>query len=715
SDTAATAEFLISKGNGENEVIAFNFGDEHIDLQRISVFDSSVARSRLAKEEELGFQPAGFDVFDELIRVIGLISQKLDAVVASRTKPNKFHQLFINPGRIADQLNRLTARSNLADLRKDAVFGPAEQNRFDEVERQEKELSAKSPIETLKALAAAKANIQRLQKKIAELAGQLGEDTCTKARAMLDEQREATATASKAGAETVKHPNLTKIGTNAWDVFVDASRKLGQAESDHYPAEGNPCILCHRPLDEPSATLIKRMWGYLDADARKHALAADVKINTYTGELQKLGLTLLPEESHARAELSKIVPDLLALLDGVSKTLTERRNSFIHALESGQTEHLPAGDLSLPVEELAKALEAIETQETALENGKFDEEILKLKAEHIDLRQRQILIQNIEEVVEFVKNLVWLEKAVKSKPNPRFVTEKQKSLFQSLIEGAYKSRLEEECLKLDCTLPIEFKARGTVGKTLRGLKAKGGYKPEDIFSEGEQRALAIADFLTETSLNPSSAAIVFDDPVTSMDHRRKERIAARLAEEASSRQVIVFTHDLVFLSKLLDATESNGVDAICHTVDWHNSLPGYVINNESPANPQAYRNTNRAKEFLARAKITAGREKVDYIRQGAGALRKTIEEAVINYLFKGVVRRWNEEVRLGRVSAINWSDEIANEVESLLDGTSRLIEGHSNSDEYTGGMPDVPELEGLIEGVEKFIKKVKPERVKTIK
>jgi hypothetical protein len=40
--------------------------------------------------------------------------------------------------------------------------------------------------------------------------------------------------------------------------------------------------------------------------------------------------------------------------------------------------------------------------------------------------------------------------------------------------------------------------------------------------------------------------IVFDDPVSSLDHMRREQIARRLAREAKVRQVNVFTHDLAF-------------------------------------------------------------------------------------------------------------------------------------------------------------------------
>ena len=81
------------------------------------------------------------------------------------------------------------------------------------------------------------------------------------------------------------------------------------------------------------------------------------------------------------------------------------------------------------------------------------------------------------------------------------------------------------------------------------MQAAAGAKLEDILSEGEQRAIAIGSFLAR-ALAGHSGEIVFDDPVSSLDHQRKGTIAKRLAEEAKSRQVIVFTHDIVFLSML---------------------------------------------------------------------------------------------------------------------------------------------------------------------
>jgi hypothetical protein len=161
---------------------------------------------------------------------------------------------------------------------------------------------------------------------------------------------------------------------------------------------------------------------------------------------------------------------------------------------------------------------------------------------------------------------------------------------------------------------------------------------------------------------------------------------------------------------LSDFSEAAEISCVGHWVERQGGVPGFVNIDETPANARIYRKTSKAKEFLTRARKTAGRERVDLVRSGVGALRHTIEEVVVYHLFKDTVRRWNEQIRLGCIGKINWSNEIADEVVALQDDTSRLLEGHSNSDEFSGGMPDLDELEKLIARVDKLIDVAKVER-----
>src|SRR6516164_4525910 len=87
------------------------------------------------------------------------------------------------------------------------------------------------------------------------------------------------------------------------------------------------------------------------------------------------------------------------------------------------------------------------------------------------------------------------------------------------------------------------------------LLARPDAKVAEVLSEGEQTCVAIAAFLAELATAPHNSALVFDDPITSLDHKWRHKVAARLATESAVRQVIVFTHDLIFLNDIEDAAK----------------------------------------------------------------------------------------------------------------------------------------------------------------
>ena len=99
----------------------------------------------------------------------------------------------------------------------------------------------------------------------------------------------------------------------------------------------------------------------------------------------------------------------------------------------------------------------------------------------------------------------------------------------------------------------------------------------EILSEGEQRAIAIGSFLAELRTGNHDGAIVFDDPVSSLDHFRRQNVARRLADLAKARQVIVFTHDSSFLGELCDLIESNKIDHTIHHLEWEGAHSGKVV------------------------------------------------------------------------------------------------------------------------------------------
>ncbi|RWP01364.1 MAG: hypothetical protein EOQ98_06655 [Mesorhizobium sp.] len=698
----ASADIMIRRGQGQDETLSATHGTEHPVLRRVSVFDSAIATVHLAQETPLGFQPAGFDVFDEVVRVIEAISKRLDDDIAKRRSENKFVNIFIGESAIKTDIGNLTKDTDAAALRKLAVYGETEAQRLAEIDTQIAELKSKSPADLIKQRKDAKKDIDDLKKRAAGLPHELGDDACNAYEEQVNALRLKIAAAMAASLGGVGSADLKKTGSNTWETFAKSARQLGREEKESYPQTGDPCLLCHRPLDEPSASLIKRFWSFFDDEARVAAEKANAALDATVERLKKLDLLLLPAEGRMRADLVKVVPALVRTIDEFAAQLATRRDQIVAYLER-RSESLLEGNIAAPGAAIDACRQTLDNEINHLNENSVEAALLARQAEHILLRHRQVLSQNIEDVCAYVDSQKWIDKAATTKRSltTRFVTEKQKDLFQTLIEGNYKDRLKQECSELDAVLPIEFKARGSAGKTMRGLQMQGGHKPNEILSEGEQRAVALADFLTEVNLNPSSAGIVLDDPVTSLDHRRKRKIAERLAREAKVRQVIVFTHDLVFLSKLMDVAKENNVELSTHWVDrGSDNAPGHVKLDECPAGSDAYKTPQRAKESLAKARKAIGQTRVDNVRAGASALRQTLEEIIIRDVFKGTVKRWDEQVKIGNLKDIAWTNEVVDEICLLQEDISRLIDAHSTSDEFGGGMPEPGDLEKLIARVD---------------
>ena len=79
-----------------------------------------------------------------------------------------------------------------------------------------------------------------------------------------------------------------------------------------------------------------------------------------------------------------------------------------------------------------------------------------------------------------------------------------------------------------------------------------------VFSEGEKTALGLAAFFAEASLDSSKSALILDDPVSSLDHVRRELVARRLIDLSVDRQIIVFTHDVSFVVDLKQEARGKG-------------------------------------------------------------------------------------------------------------------------------------------------------------
>ena len=75
--------------------------------------------------------------------------------------------------------------------------------------------------------------------------------------------------------------------------------------------------------------------------------------------------------------------------------------------------------------------------------------------------------------------------------------------------------------------------RGNLYHKMVLTRAPGVELPK-VVSEGEARCLSIAAFFAELSTTEYPSAILFDDPVSSLDYKWRSSVASRLVQEAKN-------------------------------------------------------------------------------------------------------------------------------------------------------------------------------------
>src|SRR5690606_38950585 len=130
--------------------------------------------------------------------------------------------------------------------------------------------------------------------------------------------------------------------------------------------------------------------------------------------------------------------------------------------------------------------------------------------------------------------------------NTTQITRKAKEAFSSIVEQSYVTNFNNFCDQLKVN-KVNIKLIPQRGQTHRNKYiVNEGYKVTDIMSEGEQKAIAMAEFATDLTIRRNYNTVLFDDPVNSLDYKRSELFAKLIYKLSKERQVIVFTHNVMF-------------------------------------------------------------------------------------------------------------------------------------------------------------------------
>ncbi len=232
---------------------------------------------------------------------------------------------------------------------------------------------------------------------------------------------------------------------------------------------------------------------------------------------------------------------------------------------------------------------------------------------------------------------------------------------------------------------------GRQGQVTR-RKLVASFKPNQVLSEGEQKALALADFLAEVTSVPASSPVVFDDPITSMDYRRIHEVCDRIVALAGDHQIIVFTHNIWFAAELLGKADKKNWKY--YDIRLEGGEAGVITAASHPRVDTIAQVSAAVKSLIDAAEKQVGEIRAALVEKGYEKLRGLCEIVVENEMLKGVVQRYAPNVMMTKLEKINVArlQESVAAIMPVFEKSCRYIASHSQPPETQGIRPTLDEL-----------------------
>ena len=686
-----TAEIVIDDGTGDFAV-QWTPGMAAVpQLMQVSVFDTTSAQLYVDEGNQIRFLPFGLALLHRLNAVCLDFKAKLEAERAAEVggKVGLTSVTFqIQRDTEAQRFNKTLDKDTTdAEIDSTASFEPADQERLE---------SVSSILSSGAARVADLGALARWTREIArecETSGSaLSDESLAGLSALKSAAMEARKAAEIAADRLFSDEPLPGVGSDTWRTLWRAARDFSIAEA--YPGREFPvtdlegtaasCVLCQQPLLKVGAARMLRFQKYMDDALDRVATAAEKSVADAGSSV--------PALPHLRAgDFADHLQQLRGREPGLADTLAEFQRGIVARREeatarlAGQ-DGKPVPGIASPHAGLDALAEKIEGECKALRAAEDLQERQKLEAEKAELEDRKHLAPERDKLVarrDLLKADAAYEKAL-ADVQTKGITQRANELMDKHLTAAVQAHFDTERDHLDI-------AHLKVGLTRKSGQTKAEFEvdpqstiakvPSDILSEGEQRALALAGFLTEVALTDGSGPIVVDDPVSSLDRDRGRRVAERLADEATRRQVVVFTHDIIFFNELCLAAEGQGIEPVTTALFSDKKSAGRI----DPAG-MSWKGLAVSKRigiiknsFAPIAKLHAS-SPADYefqVKNLYGRVRDTYERVIEEVIFHDIVRRGSDEVQTLKLRYVSLSDALA----------IRFYEGMSNANTHSHDNP----------------------------
>lgn len=692
---------------GPRARIAFQIGDKNDEfawtsevgiepLNRIAVFDSRSAQLHVDGDLNFQYTPGELALFKFVHQGVEAVKAALDKEVTDKSSRTPvFLNRFTRGTEVYKEIETLGAATDTDKLK--AFAENATQQRVDELTRQVHALQSGNAEAEAKVLTDDYAKWLSVQNYLEKLSA-LRKETLIEAIQKVDQLREKD---KELSVERFAKEGVTGIDTEQWKEFIYAAQEYIESQfSESYPQKEDRCALCLQDLDERSLLLIK---GYLEiarGDLRKQLAdsvlalkktASDFIFNDIASILKWSSekVTALKEKGGEDSfltnvdDFNRLVASLSAELPEIIVEKFEEIKALAHQIKNPVQER---------VESTKKSLDLVTSKEEDRSKN-----LRELRTSLHEARDRLELKSVLEQVLAYCDNCKWIDKAERVAKQfrklGRSITELSKQVSEEIISKDFEKHFDSESQALRCpAVTLDFPGRRAEPARRKSIVAN--YQVSDILSDGEQKVIALADFLAEASISNNTAPIIFDDPITSLDYKRMEHVVQRLIEVSKERQVIIFTHNIWFVVELMQKFQNSPSECSYFEVSEVGGAKGIIEKREGP---RTYKWDSVKKEMngiIAQAENAQGTAQEFLIRGGYSHLRSCCEIAVEERLLKGTVRRLAPNIMFGKFSEIKPEGlQLAQEkISPIFERCCRKMIGHSQPVEVTNVKPDIDAL-----------------------
>lgn len=550
----------------------------------------------------------------------------------------------------------------------------------------------------------------------------LNDDGLNKLGALKQKADSARAAAQQSADAMFASEPLPGVGSETWRAMWEAARDY--SVSDAYVGRDYPvtvleggvanCVLCQQPLLPDGAERMVKFEKFVSDALDTAASAFEDAVNKERDGLIQFEHLDAQDFKDRIEQVRNRDTALAAALSEFQTAAIERRDEAISRLEGNAAK--PTTGFTSPVSLLASFADKLKKEADELVKAKEIDERAKLTSEKAELEDRKILASNRAKLLTR-RDLLVADAAYAtalSEVATTGITKRANELIDTHLTKPVVDSFDAERKKFDIlhlNVSLERKSGQTKAEFEIDTQTELTKLTSEILSEGEQRALALAGFLTEVALTDGSGPIVVDDPVSSLDRDRCVKVAERLAEEISKRQVVVFTHDIIFFNELHRAADEVGISPSTIAMFSDNSASGKV----DPAGivwkgKKVDQRLGQLKSDAAPLQKLSSTSPADYeyqIKNLYGRLRDTYERVVEEIIFQNVVQRGSDVIQTLLLRYVRLSDPLAIRFHEGM--TKANTHSHDNPAADTVAVPTPTDFQNDIAALETLIADLKAE------